>query len=104
MGPSFRFEPESGRTIRNPARERTVFRSFSSIRTVTVGSGIAPDLLTFPLERHSSIWTRKGRSSTLNLRIVLPKIDFDFRADAGPESARGLGSRPLPPVGTFTPP
>ena len=50
MGPSFRFEPESGRTIRNPARRGGPFSvSFSFIRTITVGSGITPDLLTFPI-------------------------------------------------------
>ncbi|CCV11009.1 hypothetical protein MESS4_270016 [Mesorhizobium sp. STM 4661] len=34
------------------------------------------------LERRASNWTHKVRSNTLNLRVVLPKIDTDFRADA----------------------
>nr|WP_180882817.1 hypothetical protein [Mesorhizobium loti] len=38
------------------------------------------------LWRRASIWTGKGRSNTLNLRVVLSEIDCDFRADA-----RGAG-------------
>jgi len=34
------------------------------------------------LERHASKWTPEKGSNLLKLRIVLPEIDFDFRADA----------------------
>src|SRR5882724_10681697 len=62
-----------------PARKpREASRPFSFIRTVTVGFGIAPNLLT-----------------------LLPQGEIPQRE----KGARGLGPiRPLPPVGNFTPP
>ncbi|SJM34552.1 conserved hypothetical protein [Mesorhizobium delmotii] len=41
----------------------------------------SPHFMLQALERRASTWTHKVRSKTLNLCIVLPKID-DFRADA----------------------
>jgi hypothetical protein len=53
---------------------------FSFIRTLTVGFGITPNLLTLPPEDSRKNWI------------------------SGKKALAGLGYPPLPPVGNFTPP
>src|SRR5260370_1970419 len=50
--------PESGHTERRAAMDMRLSRPFSFIRTLTVGFGIAPNLLTLPLGegRRSRAW------------------------------------------------
>ena len=67
-------DQESGHTERRATRKRGRRNPFSFIRTLTVGFGIAPNLLTLRLK------------------------------EAKEEGARGLGLAPLPPVGSFAPP
>jgi hypothetical protein len=71
--------PESGHTERRAARKRRLSRPFSFIRTLTVGFGITPNLLT--------LYSQDSRKGFLGRR-----------------RSRAWANSPLPPVGTFTPP
>src|ERR1700694_5457290 len=53
--------PESGHTERRAARNQRLSRPFSFIRTLTVGFGVAPTLLTLPKEFQKGV--RGGRRS-----------------------------------------
>jgi len=75
---AFLFQDQNQGIRNNAPREMRRLRPFSFIRTLTVGFGIAPNLLT-----------------------LLPQGDFK----GGNKALAGLGLiQPLPPVGTFTPP